>query len=149
MILFLDFDGVLHPISGSNPFQPACVFELETVIHHFPSLEIVVTLSWREEKSMEELIALVGPVIGKRIIGTTPIMDDPFLHHTRYHEVMAYLACLPEQDRVWVAIDDEVGNYPPEMPVLIVDRHTGLTNQDRERLMILLQDQENTARQTT
>lgn len=141
MILFLDFDGVLHPITGSHPFQPACVAELEVVIEHFPSLDIVVTSSWREEKSMDELTALVGSVIGERIIGTTPIIDDPFLHHPRYHEVLAYLACIPESDRVWVAIDDEIGNYPPEVPVLIVDRHTGFTSEDREMLMALIQEQ--------
>lgn len=51
MILFLDFDGVLHPITGSTPFQIASVNALEVVISQFPDLNIVVSSSWREERS--------------------------------------------------------------------------------------------------
>lgn len=142
MILFLDFDGVLHPITGSAPFQSDCVCELEAVIEYFSSLDVVITSSWREEKTMDELIDLLGTTLGERIIGTTPIIDDPFLHNPRYHEVLAYLATEPIRDRKWIAIDDEAGNYPPDAPVLITDRLKGFTRDDRETLVALIQAQQ-------
>ena len=87
MLLFLDFDGVLHPVSGSSKFNLGSMREIKAVINYFKDLQIVITSSWREEKSLNELVTLLGSVVGERVIGTTPIIDDPFLHFPRYHEV--------------------------------------------------------------
>jgi len=138
MILFLDFDGVLHPVSGAPTFNPDSIRELETVLQLFPTLKIVITSSWREEKSLDEMIALLGPELGKRVIGTTPIIDDPFLHFPRYREVCAYLDTATEGDKSWVALDDEAGNYPKDIPVVLIDRRTGFTSLDRERLISVI-----------
>ena len=134
MILFLDIDGVLHPSSGSTPFVPACVAVLESLLSGFPDIEIVITSSWREDKSLPELKALLGRQIGSRVIGITPVIDEPFLHHVRFHETQAYLADTDKQDTLWVALDDEVGNYPSNLPVLITDRRSGITEEDGLRL---------------
>ena len=144
MILFLDIDGVLHPSSGSTPFVPACVSVLETLLSDCPDIEIVITSSWREEKSLPELKALLGTQIGSRVIGITPVIDEPFLHHVRFHETQAYLADSDQPDAPWVAVDDEIGNYPPDSPVVITDRRTGLTDSDGQRLkaLILAQQQD-------
>ena len=138
MLLFLDFDGVLHPVSGTPTFNPDSMRELETVIEQFPSLKIVITSSWREEKSLDELVKLLGPGLGQRVIGTTPIIDDPFLHFPRYHEACAYLDTVTERDPIWFALDDEVGNYPLDAPVVITDRRTGFTSADRENLIAII-----------
>lgn len=146
MILFLDIDGVLHPSSGSTPFVPACVTVLETLLSDFPDLEIVITSSWREEKSLPELKALLGTSVGSRVIGVTPVIDEPFLHHVRYHETQAYLADTDKPAIPWVALDDEVGNYPPDSPVVITDRRTGVTDADAQRLKDLILAQQQTLR---
>ena len=138
MILFLDIDGVLHPSSGSAPFVPSCVSILETLISQFPEIEIVIASSWREEKTIPELQALLGPAVGPRVIGVTPIIDEPFLHHVRYHEVQAYLADSNNPTTSWVAIDDELGNYPADSPVLITDRRKGLTEENGLKLQVLI-----------
>ena len=138
MILVLDIDGVLHPSSGSTPFMPACVVVLETLLSDFPDIEIVITSSWREEKPLPKLKALLGTQIGSRVIGVTPVIDEPFLHHVRFHEAQAYLAATDNPDTPWVALDDEVGNYPPDSPVVITDRRTGMTDADCHRLKALI-----------
>ena len=114
--------------------------KLEAVIELFPSLEIVITSSWREEKSLDELIKLLGTNIGQRVVGTTPIIDDAFLHFVRYHEVSEYLKTVTERDKTWVALDDESGNYPKDAPVVLVDRRTGFTSVDQEILIALIKD---------
>ena len=144
MILFLDIDGVLHPSSGSSPFVPTCVAVLETLLSDCPDIEIVITSSWREQKSLPELKALLGAQIGPRVIGITPVIDEPFLHHVRFHETQMYLTNTDVPDTPWVAVDDEIGNYPPDSPVVIADRRTGLTDSDGLRLkaLILAQQQD-------
>ena len=138
MILFLDIDGVLHPSSGSPPFVPDCIAVLESLLSDFPDIDIVITSSWREEKSLAELKALLGTQIGSRVIGVTPVIDEPFLHHARFHEGQAFLANSEYPDNPWVALDDEVGHYPPDSPVLITDRRTGITEDDSHRLKTMI-----------
>lgn len=47
MLIFLDFDGVLHPRVGTPPFQPACMQPLAEALAPF-EVDIVVASSWRE-----------------------------------------------------------------------------------------------------
>jgi len=141
MILFLDFDGVLHPVSGAGTFDPGSISILESVVSDFPKLMIVVTSSWREEKSIDQLKSLLGEELGGRVIGSTPVIDEPFLHNVRYHEVCTYLETVKRDYKAWVAIDDEIGNYPEGMPVLITDRRSGLTPEDGLTLRSLISAQ--------
>lgn len=134
ILLFLDFDGVLHPITGSPPFKPDCMAVLSSILETFSDIRIVITSSWREEKSLDELIYLLGDQIGSKVIGTTPIIDEPFLHNIRYHEVMEYLQTLSVERYTWIAIDDERGNYPDNANVWLTDRYRGLTAADGAKI---------------
>lgn len=138
MLLFLDIDGVLHPVSGSAPFRPECLTVLASTLFPHPGIEIVITSSWREEKTHDELKQLLGPTLGDRMVGVTPVIDEPFLHHVRYHEVQAYLESTNQTALPWVALDDERGNYPEGAPVLLTDRRTGLIPNDEHRLRALI-----------
>ena len=55
MILFLDFDGVTHP----EPYDQDAAFQqlpfIEAVVRDMVGVEIVVSSSWRESHSLEEL----------------------------------------------------------------------------------------------
>lgn len=58
MILFLDFDGVLHPRIGSSGFVTSCVHALRLALEPF-AIEIVVSSTWRSTCHYDELIALL------------------------------------------------------------------------------------------
>jgi len=139
MLLFLDFDGVLHPVSGSKPFQPACMEVLSSALTEYPEIRVVITSSWREEKTLTELQNYLAPVLSLRVVGVTPVIDEPFLHHVRYHEVQAYLKNTMQETTPWVAIDDEPGTYPNYAPILLTDRRHGLVERDKEKLIKLIE----------
>ena len=52
MILFLDFDGVLHPEGEDHILNGGADFcflpRLETLLREFPFVKIVISSSWRE-----------------------------------------------------------------------------------------------------
>lgn len=139
MILFLDFDGVLHPITGSPPFKPDCMAVLSNILDAYPEIRIVITSSWREEKSLDELVSLLGEQIGSSVIGTTPIIDEAFMHNVRYHEALEYLKGSSLEHFPWFAIDDERGSYPDNVPVILTDRRSGLTSADVIKIKTLIE----------
>lgn len=49
-LIFLDFDGVTHPITGTPMFIPECMSALSTALKSI-DLELVVSSSWRETYS--------------------------------------------------------------------------------------------------
>ena len=71
MVIFLDFDGVTHPVSGSAPFQSDCLDALAKAFNQLDA-EIVITSTWRLDRSIDELRTLLGNDIGDRIIDVTP-----------------------------------------------------------------------------
>jgi len=115
-----------------------CVEIFTTTLADYPEIRIVITSSWREEKTLTELQNYLAPVLSMRVVGVTPVIDEPFLHHVRYHEVQAYLKNTMQVTTPWVALDDELGNYPVGAPTILVNRKTGLTVDDGMRIKQLL-----------
>ncbi len=76
--LFLDFDGVLHPASPFNRDAGAlCHLErFESVMRDFPDWKIVISSSWREEFSLEEIQSFFSKDIAARIVGGTPMLPS-------------------------------------------------------------------------
>jgi predicted NAD/FAD-dependent oxidoreductase len=128
ILLFLDIDGVTHPVSGSPIFLPECMSALQLAIEQF-NVELVISSSWRESKTILELEELLKP-LNKNIQGVTPVIDDPFLKFVRYHEVKEYLKNTNQQDIAWLALDDSKGFYPNDAPVYWVDSKSGFTRED-------------------
>ena len=127
LLLFLDFDGVLHP--GVRPFpEPDCIAALTEAVSGL-ELDMVVSSSWREQFTLDELRGFLGPILGPRLIAVTPVIDDPFLHHVRYHEVRQYLDGL-QTIPPWIAIDDTRGFYPADAPVYWTDPNMGFKEHD-------------------
>lgn len=127
-LVFLDFDGVTHPITGTPMFIPQCMSALSTALKSI-DLELVVSSSWRETKSFDELKEILSP-LGKKVQGITPVIDDPFLKNVRYYEVLDYLKESKQENLGWIAIDDCRGFYPDEAPVYWTDIKTGFTEKD-------------------
>lgn len=136
MLVFLDFDGVTHPRTGASPFQSSSMEALRQAFRGFP-IEIVVTSTWREDKSLDELRKLLVQ-LDIPIIAITPVIEEPFTHHVRYHEVQRYLHGADRVQEPWLAIDDTPGFYPDKAPVYWTDPMTGFREQDIHPLQSMI-----------
>ncbi|MBC3871856.1 HAD domain-containing protein [Undibacterium oligocarboniphilum] len=73
MILFLDFDGFLHPEPCYDDKQLFCCLpRLENVLRDFQIVQTVISSTWREKRSLDELKVFFAADIAPRIIGATP-----------------------------------------------------------------------------
>ncbi len=123
-LLFLDFDGVLHPsyFSGEAPFARAHLLE-EALILFCP--KIVVSSSWRFTHNLERLQKMVPAFISPLIIGATGAAVVG--KHPRFTEIQNYLQSYGSAD--WRALDDSYWEFPNPCPQLIRCNHnTGITD---------------------
>ncbi|MBU3613286.1 hypothetical protein ICN46_00050 [Polynucleobacter sp. Latsch14-2] len=122
-ILFLDFDGVLHPSSlGTDPlFSKASLLSMALYDIDIP---IVISSSWRFTHSMKELKEKLPSEISKKIVDVTgpAVMGK----HPRYNEIVNYLAT--QKDIAdWRALDDSYWEFPSTCPQLIrCNSNTGI-----------------------
>jgi len=129
-VLFLDFDGVLHP-NGCAPTDCFCLLPaLVATIAPF-ELDIVISSTWRRHKSFKWLKQLFPLPFRKRIVGTT---GDPFPGtHARWKEIRAYLRQRPAPD--WRALDDFDFEFPANCRELIYcDGALGCQSGERDLL---------------
>ncbi len=132
MILFLDFDGVLHPFFPlpDLPDDENAFFSywprLLRVLDDFPSVDVVVSSSWR---TSENLMAQVPESLRRRIVGLTPeikrrtrkqypsnFVPEPI----RYLEIQRYLKTHKQEPTHWIALDDDPLLFPAACPQLIL-----------------------------
>jgi hypothetical protein len=116
MILFLDFDGVLHGWSHAAFHQ---VPRINALLRDFPDLDVVVTSSWRHSESLDELAAHFDPALRPRFVGITPTCRGAEAH-TRYHEILDYLDTHALGRDQWYALDDCAAFFPPGCPRLLL-----------------------------
>lgn len=142
MILFLDFDGVLHPAVNHEAALLLCNRPLlEDVLRRCPSVEIVVSSTWRKTRALDELRSLFSADIAPRIVGLTPQwreIQDPATYGTyvRQAEVESWLRSSERQWEQWMAVDDQAHLFRPFCKNLFVtNATTGLTEFDCEVLV--------------
>lgn len=126
MILFLDFDGVLHPevVSLSAPgalrregdFSRVPIFE--EVMREFPDVDIVISSAWRELNSLDTLRGFFSPDIAKRIVGATPVFPA-HIEARREAEIHAWLRHTGRENEPIVAVDDWPALFSPGCPFLL------------------------------
>ncbi len=104
-LIFLDFDGVLHP-DGVALFSRLALFE--QCLAQMPEAEIVVSSTWREDHSLDQLRAFFSPAFGSRIVGVTPSLEGGYDLGGREMEIHAYLSAngLTSENCRWAALDD-------------------------------------------
>lgn len=127
MILFLDFDGVLHPDPCTDAGMLLCHLpRLESVLRDFPSVQVVISSTWRATRTLGELRAYFSPDIADRVIGVTPNWRDlPDLLDTIGHtyvrevEIEGWLRASGRPWEQWVAIDDKAYWFRPFLPNLV------------------------------
>lgn len=122
-MLFLDFDGVLHPTSiGQDPlFSKASLLSMALCDVDIP---IVISSSWRFTHSMKELKRRLPSEIAKKIVDVTgPAVIGKF---PRYNEIINYLAT--QYDEInWRALDDSYWEFPSPCSQLIrCNSNTGI-----------------------
>ncbi len=122
MIVFLDFDGVMHPF-GRDTFERAGL--LEETLRGFPRARVVISSAWREIHPQEHLQRLLGP-LGERVEGMTPVFPPAasiyaggMLRGERQRECEAWLR-EKAPGAGWVALDDIPDLFLPSCGSLIV-----------------------------
>lgn len=109
-LLFLDIDGVLHPVETGYSFSSRFFSHLpllEELLREFKSVEVVISSDWRRAESIEQLQRYFSADIRHRIIGATPQIDPHVaVHHRRQLEIHAWLDGNGRSDAEWVALDD-------------------------------------------
>lgn len=133
MILFLDFDGILHPkYIGVKYFCRTKL--LWQILRSCPDMQVVFSTSWRKMHKPEELLEFAtyggGENLAHRFVGQTPIIKARSDHDLRDLEIQQWLDTNQHTGH-WLALDDMPELFCSEHPNLyLVDGSTGLTEAD-------------------
>jgi len=130
-LLFLDFDGVLHPTSARGPGLLSKAPLLEAIINE--DCRIILSTSWRFQHSLEELCAKLPESVSLKVIGMTGAAYIG--KHPRYYEIISYLSQLDHKPADWRALDDAYWEFPVGCPELIrCNPNTGITEREIDLL---------------
>jgi hypothetical protein len=124
-LLFLDFDGVLHPATCQSGQLFMHTKALARCLAG-SDCEIVISSMWRLRWPLEAMHEFLLPELMARVVDVTgQALDGP---HARYSEIQAYLATRPDRQGLdWRALDDAVWEFPADTPELIAcDSEQGL-----------------------
>lgn len=144
-ILYLDYDGVLHPadvrVNRDAPRQPQVyiqgkptshpLFEhtrlLEGLLEPFPALRIVLATSWVREFGYDYALEQLTPGLQARVVGSTWRQGITFEPPARYYCIQIDA----EERRLerWLALDDDLYCWPQNELFRVVaptDRLRGL-----------------------
>ena len=145
MIVFLDFDGVVHPeglASHDDLFVRLPL--IEEVLREFPAVEIVISSSWRLEydnpkQALTGLQQHFSADIAKRVVGVTPNhreMDDKsspdgLSRFERHWECEAWMRTHRLPGTRWMAMDDRQDIFRPfSAHLMTFDKRVGFTESD-------------------
>ena len=135
LLLFLDFDGVLHPLGCEESLLFSHRVRFEALMREHPSVRIVISSAWQEAHALEALQAMFSPDIAARIIGVTGIAHPEGAPSSRYERIRAFLSHIGEAHVRWIAVDDAAHEFPPDcVELLLCDSERGLDEQTLERL---------------
>ncbi len=114
-LLFLDFDGVLHPTSAMAEAQ-FCQLPLLACCLAGADCHLVISSSWRHHYPLPELIGRFPPSMHHRFVGATG--SPCFGRWPRHQEILAFV----EKAAVstdWRTLDDSTNEFPVKCPQLI------------------------------
>ncbi len=140
MILFLDFDGVLHRDNAEVNEYFGCLHLIEAVLRDFSSVSIVISSSWGQVHSLPELRECFSEDMRSRVIDVTPggllLSEIPseLWNFVREAQCDAWIRknC---PGMPWLALDDQAWRFAPASPnLLLVDGKTGLIEEDAKEL---------------
>lgn len=147
IVLFLDFDGVSHPEPCLKSQLFCYMSRIEEVLREYPMVEIVISSSWRDEYSLEQLRAFFAPDMGERVVGATPSFKNPSStwlpgqvpEFERQWEIEIWLKGNRSWDTPWLAIDDRPYWFRPNSANLLRTHSlAGFTLDDQVTLRAML-----------
>lgn len=133
-LLFLDVDGVLHPVGVDYSFSSrffSHLPQLEELLREFESVDVVISSDWRLAESIEQLQRYFSADIRHRIIGATP-QTAPYVvtQHRRQLEIQAWLDGNARSEAEWVALDDWPSSFETGFARLVLTDPTRAFDQD-------------------
>jgi hypothetical protein len=144
VVLFLDFDGVLHP----DPCPPQRLFEhaprLAATLAEFPATGVVLSTSWRTFLTHAQLLALLPDALRNHVLGVTPRFGEfpapPALAPYRRHaECVQWVRAHGVDEAAWLALDDRPSWFAPYCEHLIAcDSRLGFDDDAAARLRFAL-----------
>lgn len=160
MILFLDYDGVLHPDAaylikgkpvlraGGELFMWMPV--LEEILSPFPDVDIVLSTSWVRVLGFSRARDYLSPALRRRTIGATwhsamrrhsegshRVDENWFVALSRYQQIARYVDRAGERAKSWVALDDDDNGWPDNLRdhLVATDGGVGLSCSSRQQLL--------------
>lgn len=121
----MDFDGVLHSFSARDKDRTELFLNLprlEAVLRDFPEVRVVISSTWRETHSIEELTSHFSKDIAGRVIGALPVIEISTLSELefiRFREIKRFLRENKCGQINWLALDDDSTLFPTDCPNLI------------------------------
>lgn len=145
LTLFLDFDGVTHPLHCHESKHFSRLAGIEAVLRTCPSVEVVLSTTWRLQYPFDHLRGKFSGDIQPRVVGATeaaytlpewPSRLNAYPRHKEAHHWM--LNNRNASDR-WLAIDDRAYLFRPFSDAVIeCDPRTGADDQVLARLAVRL-----------
>lgn len=133
MILFLDFDGVLHPECCESDQLFCCTPALWQILRACPDVQVVFSSSWRQFHQSDELLDFVtfggGEDLASRFIGSTPTLESGEHRYKREAECREWLRANGYEAQPWLALDD-TDFWFEGTNLYLVDYQVGLTDAD-------------------
>jgi HAD domain in Swiss Army Knife RNA repair proteins len=140
LILFLDFDGVLHP----DPCRDDQLFQhaprLSRMLDEFPEASVVLSTSWRTFLDFDQLVQPLEAELQRRVLGVTPRFGEiapvrALVPYRRQAECVQWLADNGMDDAAWIALDDRPSWFEPYCENLIAcDAMVGFNEEAASRL---------------
>ena len=152
IIIFLDFDGVLHPDAVVKPAKkPIELLASGQLMMHAQILEdilkpfdvsIVLSTSWVRSLGFSKTVRKMSPSLARRVVGATwhsgmvdktvypyssgKYVADPFNHWSRFQQIENYV--VKNNVENWLAIDDLHSGQEIEKWPLDIRHRLVLTN---------------------
>ncbi len=149
-ILFLDFDGVLHPDPCSKRDFFCQLPLIEAVLRAHSGVEVVISSSWRYDDSLDKLRGYFSTDIRGLIICITPSVartndegwiPPDLLQHHREWECRKWIRQNRSLNTPWLAIDDVPEWFVPDCPNLLVTQSaSGFQPEQVATLSAMIQD---------
>ncbi|MFG6468408.1 HAD domain-containing protein [Roseateles sp. BYS87W] len=119
-LVFLDFDGVLHPNQTTPDQRFEHVDVLMDLLDEHPEAELVVSSSWRFHFGWDDLLAEVPSRLAKRLVTATgPALPGRFQRHAEIKNFLGRLEVDGQGVRPWRALDDCAWEFPSNCTELI------------------------------
>ena len=119
-VLFLDFDGVLHPTPLADADQPLRLLpHLRALLHGRADVGLVVHSTWRYVYRPRELAELLATA-GAPVLGATP-------RGPRHESILWWLHLNPLVTE-YVILDDDAREFPDPLPpeLIVCDPADGI-----------------------